>query len=600
MSDSSDDEPVPKRKRGVTKEKTYKRNIIREARVTGAGYVSYSGVQVPPKTKPENLICKCSAKCSININEKVIDDNWNYFHSLQSKNSQDAYIQTLVEVKEVKRRKKVGLGLQNPELESDNEQTFKRNHTYLYSLKINGVLNHVCKNVFMKMYGISRKRLERICQLLLRNTTPKDKRGQNRSGNAVPGNVCVRIHEQISKYEVKVTHYGGKEKKYLDARLSITKMHDMFINENPDLKDTVKYNFYYTYFLENFGYSFGRPQVDVCSMCESLKAKLRDQNLNDNAKRAAAAELMIHKRRASKFYSTMKEMSKNQDEDTAAVCFDFMQNLPLPNIPVQEIFYMRQLWVNVFCIHDLKSNKSKMYMYHEGEGNKSPDEVCSFLLNYINTEVPNTVKNLTLFSDGPSGQNKNHTVVRFLMNLCDRGRFDTITHNFPVRGHSFSPCDRDFGAIKRIIKKIDRIYIPEEYIELVLRASKTNRFTVHKVTHNDLISFKKWWPQSYKKVTNSDETSGRGVPKEQKEIFKISQYRQFCYNKNTCGKVVVLPFIGTGTHSTFTLLKAASPPNLPTEMAYPSGKVSIFTTVFNTISNTSQLITVLPNRPNDF
>lgn len=64
-------------------------------------------------------------------------------------------------------------------------------------------------------------------------------------------------------------------------------------------------------------------------MCESLKAKLRDQNLNDNAKRAAA-ELMIHKRRASKFYSTMKEMSKNQDEDTAAVCFDFFDRIYIP------------------------------------------------------------------------------------------------------------------------------------------------------------------------------------------------------------------------------------------------------------------------------
>lgn len=54
----SDDEAVPEGKRDVTKEKTYKRNIVREARVTGAGYVPpYTGVQVPQKTKLENLIC---------------------------------------------------------------------------------------------------------------------------------------------------------------------------------------------------------------------------------------------------------------------------------------------------------------------------------------------------------------------------------------------------------------------------------------------------------------------------------------------------------------------------------------------------------------
>lgn len=59
----------------------------------------------------------------------------------------------------------------------------------------------------------------------------------------------------------------------------------MFVKDNPDLENVVKYNFYYTYFRENFGYRFGRPQVDVCSQCENLNRKLKDRNLNDNAKR---------------------------------------------------------------------------------------------------------------------------------------------------------------------------------------------------------------------------------------------------------------------------------------------------------------------------
>lgn len=574
MSESSGDEPLHKRKRGVVNEKTYKRNTIRNARVQGEGYVSYSGKEVPQKTKPDIITCKCNVKCYLNINNEVINDTWRYFHSLENKNSQDTYIQTLVEVNAVKRRRKKQGPEQDVDNANDNEGSFKRAHSYHYNLRIGGVLKHVCKNVFMKIHGISHNRLGRICQLLLQNTTPIDMRGQNRSGNAVSGNICVRIHDHIAKFEVKETHYGGKHKKYLDARLNVTKLHEMFINDNPDLKDLVKYHFYYSYFHENFGYSFGRPQVDVCSQCESLKSKLRDQALNDNAKRTAAAELMIHKRRAKKFYTCMQEASKNDDKETAALCFDYMQNLPLPNIPVQEIFYMRQLWVNVFSIHDLTSNKSKIYLYHEGEGNKSPDEVCSFLLNYIETEIPNTVKNMILFSDGPSGQNKNHTVVRFLMNLCDKGRFDSITHNFPVRGHSYSPCDRDFGAIKRLLKRVDRIYTPEEYMELILKASKTNRFTIHRVTSQDIRSFKTWWPHSYKKLTNSDETSGRGVPKDQKEIFKISTYKQFCYNKNTPGKVIVKPYINGFIQSTFTLRKTDVTPDLPTQMAYPSAKVS--------------------------
>ncbi|KAJ4433128.1 hypothetical protein ANN_15385 [Periplaneta americana] len=44
ISQSSEDEPVSKRKRGVVNENTsYKRNTIRNARVKGEGYVSYYG-----------------------------------------------------------------------------------------------------------------------------------------------------------------------------------------------------------------------------------------------------------------------------------------------------------------------------------------------------------------------------------------------------------------------------------------------------------------------------------------------------------------------------------------------------------------------------
>ncbi|XP_057668697.1 uncharacterized protein LOC130901373 [Diorhabda carinulata] len=75
-------------------------------------------------------------------------------------------------------------------------------------------------------------------------------------------------------------------------------------------------------------------------------------------------------------------------------------------------------------------------------------------------------------------------------------------------------------------------------------------------------------------MPNSDEASGRGVPKGNKQPFKVSKYKQFIYNKVTPGKVVASEFI-RGIKSTLTLLKTASPPELPTEKPYPLGKVSI-------------------------
>lgn len=73
----------------------------------------------------------------------------------------------------------------------------------------------------------------------------------------------------------------------------------MFMKDHPNLANKMKYSFYHRYFKENFGYTFGRPQVDVCSPCESLKTKLWNPALCDGAKRSAAGELVLHKRRAN-------------------------------------------------------------------------------------------------------------------------------------------------------------------------------------------------------------------------------------------------------------------------------------------------------------
>ena len=72
----------------------------------------------------------------------------------------------------------------------------------------------------------------------------------------------------------------------------------------------------------------------------------------------------MHQRRAKKFYTKQKKMVQNAD--------DCMQNLPLPKIPVYKVFYMFQLWLNVICVHNMKTKKAKMYIYKGGEANKSP------------------------------------------------------------------------------------------------------------------------------------------------------------------------------------------------------------------------------------
>ena len=71
------------------------------------------------------------------------------------------------------------------------------------------------------------------------------------------------------------------------------------------------HDFFRRYFKENFNLRFGRPQIDVCSKCEELGCKVKSSVLNENAKKAAVAELMVHIKRAQKFYQEMKALKDN-------------------------------------------------------------------------------------------------------------------------------------------------------------------------------------------------------------------------------------------------------------------------------------------------
>ena len=131
-----------------------------------------------------------------------------------------------------------------------------------------------------------------------------------------------------------------------------------------------------------------------------------------------------------------------ESENVGCLTFDFEQNLPLPHIPTNNIFYLRQLWVYVFGIHDCSSNNASMYVWPESTARRGSNEVTSYLHHYLRDL--SSIDTLFLFSDSCPGQNKNFTVIQYLYSLVKMGLFQKIQHIFPIRGHSFLPSDRDF------------------------------------------------------------------------------------------------------------------------------------------------------------
>lgn len=190
-------------------------------------------------------------------------------------------------------------------------------------------------------------------------------------------------------------------------------------------------------------------------------------------------------RRAEAFYSRMKEMKQLSlnDPTSAVIAFDYQKNLPLPVTGAAPEYYRRQLWIHNFCIHDVKTDDATMFLYAENFAAKGPNDVISILAYYFDIVMSAEVKKLHIFADNCAAQNKNRFLWLFLHSQVQLGRFDSVSISYPIPGHSFLPCDRDFAIIEKKRQRADRVLVPSYWVDLVKNARRTNPFKVIFVEH---------------------------------------------------------------------------------------------------------------------
>lgn len=519
---------------------------------------------------------RCRLKCFNKITENEQIEILHKSGDFNSKDEQDHFFQSLIEALPVKtKRSRLRPTEDNGAAEMQPRPSHSVDHasSFNFFVMVGKSRIKVCKKAFLSLHGIGEKRVRRLKELLLMGKSPRDLRGQQNNRKTFPKDFTDMIKDHINSFPVKTSHYASKEIKYLDAKLDIKMMHSLF-KEKYSLTDSdCKYSYYYKMYKEHFNYRFGRPQIDTCCECEQLSVRLKNPQLNDTAKRVAAAQLLVHKSRSNKFYNSLRNTKEycTTHENALLLCFDYMQNISLPTIPVQEMYYLRQLSVLPFGVHNAKNETATFYLYHEGVAQKGSNEVCTFLLRYINDNVPSTVDELYLYSDNCTGQNKNHAMIRFLMSLTDSGRFKKVVYRLPIRGHSYLPCDRDFGLVKRKLRKQDRYYTVKEVASMILSSTKQGKFMVDLVQTEDILDFQKWWPQFYKKTTASEES--KKEKKGKREFFTVSVYHEFIFGKSRKGEVSASDFIDGIQRKTFQLISCKSDlVSLPTQRAYEEKK----------------------------
>lgn len=110
----------------------------------------------------------------------------------------------------------------------------------------------------------------------------------------------------------------------------------------------------------------------------------------------------------------------------------------------------------------------------EAQANKNSNSVVSFLHDRLGKclkKFPN-IKTVVLMSDSAGGQNRNATVLKYCSWFSKTNNL-LMLQLFPVRGHSFSQCDRNFGIVRNFIKKKEVIGSAKPWLEAIA-LSRTN------------------------------------------------------------------------------------------------------------------------------
>ena len=417
----------------------------------------------------------------------------------------------------------------------------------------------VCLKAFAGLHGITSSCARRLATSSLESACPPlDQRGKHSKHRKIPESIRRQIDDHIRSFPVMKSHYSrarhSQRRKYLSPLLSVSEMHSLYLEkyEPQAEKPKVTYSYYLKHFNENFNLYFGYPKSDICGTCDSLNVQIG--SAEGAQKTLLCSQKEDHLRRAENFYSSLRTNTHlaKLNPHIATVTFDFQQNLPLPHIPVGEVFYMHQLWLYVFGVHECGANRTVMYCWPEFIAAKGSSEVVSCLDDFLRS-LPQEVTTIYFYSDSCPGQNKNATVMHYLFSLVRLGRFKLIQHHFPVRGHSFLPNDRDFGRTETKKKRHERIYTPEQWYEGIKSARKRNPFTVTPVSQDMVVDYGKLAPFFKKSIRSG------------KQALSMQKGRVFEYADTHASEVWVMYGGENEQWSKFAIGKKGAIPILPTE-----------------------------------
>ena len=143
--------------------------------------------------------------------------------------------------------------------------------------------------------------------------------------------------------------------------------------------------------------SFGLPQTDTCTRCDALDMALLscggedemngllEEHHQEKGENGYESERRIKKRTKKSWNGETRALREKSTSKDAIdmVTFEFQQNLRIPHLRHNDMFYLRQLWTFNFGIHDCINEQGYMFLWSETTAKRGSSEVVSCLQKFF-------------------------------------------------------------------------------------------------------------------------------------------------------------------------------------------------------------------------
>ncbi|KAL4716227.1 hypothetical protein ACJJTC_004721 [Scirpophaga incertulas] len=275
--------------------------------------------------------------------------------------------------------------------------------------------------------------------------------------------VLVRFSFEISALPKLPSHYcrQSSSKLYLEPLIQSnlpTQLYRLYVDYSKSRHETVASRSLFGSVLEKENIGLFQPKKDACDQCCAHRAG----NISDET----------YQRHIE--LKNMARAEKNKDKEEAqaglihALTADLQAVKMCPFLNASALYFKTKLAVHNFSLYNLGNSRVTCYWFDETVCDLKATTYASFFIDYLTKLLENNPKDVVIYTDGCTAQNRNNVVSNALLRLAMIKNI-TITQKYLEKGHTQMEVDSVHSVIERKLKNRE-IYLPSQYANITKEA----------------------------------------------------------------------------------------------------------------------------------